>query len=190
MATFAGKCSAILLPKRMKLIEKPRADEYPAYAVQYIGLLPDDGRLLEHFATNLTALKSLLCPLSESELLHRYAEGKWTIKEVIGHIIDDERIYVYRALCFARGDPTQLPGFDQDQYALHSGANRRSMEDLLEELSDVRAATISFFSNLDEEAWTRMGVANGNRASVRALAYHIAGHELHHVNIIRERYLK
>jgi uncharacterized damage-inducible protein DinB len=123
-------------------------------------------------------------------LLHRYAEGKWTIKEILGHIVDDERIYVYRALRFARNDSTELPGFEQDHYAQYSEANKREITDLLDEFALVRRSTIAFFKSLDNTALMRTGVANGNRVSVRALAYHIAGHELHHMNIIRERYLR
>lgn len=173
----------------MKRIEKPQPGEYPEYAIQYIGLLPDDGLLLEHFRSNLEATKHLVRSLPQDKLLFRYAPGKWTIKEILGHVIDDERIYVYRALRFARNDTTEIPGFDPDHYALHSGSNQRTPEDLLHELTVVREATIAFFSSLEGEAWTRAGVANGNRVSVRALAYHIAGHELRHVNIIKERYL-
>jgi uncharacterized damage-inducible protein DinB len=173
----------------VKTIAKPGADEYPSYAIQYIGLLPDDGLLLRHFADNLEATGRLIRSLRPDRLLHRYADGKWTIKEILGHVIDDERIYVYRALRFARNDPTEIPGFDPDHYARYAGSNSRTAEDLLQELTAVRASTIAFFQSLEDDAWTRSGVANGNKVSVRALAYHIAGHELRHVNIIKERYL-
>ena len=104
------------------------------------------------------------------------------------HIIDDERIFAYRALRFARNDKTPLPGFDQEPYALESKANERSVESLLEEYSAVRNATLALFENLPDEAWMRIGTANDHAVSVRALIYHIAGHELHHLNIIREKY--
>jgi uncharacterized damage-inducible protein DinB len=116
--------------------------------------------------------------------------GKWTIKEILGHVVDDERIYLYRALRFARNDATKLPGFDQNHYAQYSEANRRGITDLLHEFELVRQSTIAFFNGLDNEALMRTGVADGHRASVRALAYHIAGHELRHMNITRERHLK
>jgi uncharacterized damage-inducible protein DinB len=122
-------------------------------------------------------------------LLHRYAAAKWTIKEVLVHVVDDERIYAYRALRFARGDRTQLPGFEQDDYTPLSGANQRPLDDILAEYAAVREATIALFRGLPEEALLRSGVADGKRASVRALGYHIAGHEAHHVSILRERYL-
>jgi hypothetical protein len=125
----------------------------------------------------------------EEKLSYRYAEGKWTIKEIMAHLIDDERIYAYRALRFARNDQTELPGFDQDDYAIESAANERSLDDLLEEFAAVRRSTIALFNSFDERVWTRSGVASGNVMSVRAAAYHIAGHELRHLNIIKERYL-
>lgn len=173
----------------MKKIEKPGAGEYAPYTIMYIGLLPDDGLVLKHLEDNLKATKDFILSLPEEKLTHRYAEGKWTIKEILGHIIDDERIYAYRALRFARNDKTELPGFEQDDYALHSGANRRGIADLLKELTAVRYATISLFEGFDGEALVRAGIADGKVMSVRAAAYHIAGHEMRHLNIIRERYL-
>lgn len=122
-------------------------------------------------------------------MLLRYAEGKWTIKEILGHLIDDERIYSYRALRFARNDSTELPGFDQERYAEYSDANNREINDLLDEFTLVRQSTIALFKSLDDAAFMRSGVADGKRVTVRALSYHIAGHELRHMNIIRERYL-
>jgi len=152
--------------------------------------LPDDGLILAHLENNLRSTKKFVASIPKARLLHRYAEGKWTIKEILGHIVDDERIYVYRALRFARNDSTELPGFEQDHYAQYSEANKREITDLLDEFALVRRSTIAFFKSLDNTALMRTGVANGNRVSVRALAYHIAGHELHHMNIIRERYLR
>ena len=173
----------------MKQIAKPEAGEYEPDTIKYIGLLPDDGLVLKHLQENLEATRAFLLSLPEERLTYRYAEGKWTIKEILAHIADDERIYAYRALRFARNDKTELPGFEQDDYALHSGANERSIEDLLYELTTVRQATISLFEGLDGAALLRAGVADGRIMSVRAAAYHIAGHEMRHVNIIRERYL-
>ncbi len=173
----------------MKKIEKPQAGEYAPYAIIYIGLLPDDGLVLKYLQDNLHATKNLILSLPAEKPAYRYAAGKWTIKEILVHISDDERIYAYRALRFARNDKTELPGFEQDDYARYSGANARSLDDILEELTTVRNATISLFNSFDNEALTRAGVANGNIMSVRAAAYHLAGHELHHINIIKERYL-
>jgi uncharacterized damage-inducible protein DinB len=171
-------------------IEKPSEGEFPAYAHIYIDLLPDDGRILQHLADGFIATRNLILSLPKDRLLHRYGVGKWTIKEILAHLIDDERIYVYRALRFARNDATELPGFDQDHFARYSEANRRDASDLLAELSLVRQSTIAFFKSLDAPSLLRRGVADGRTSSVRALAYHIAGHELRHSNIIRERYLK
>jgi uncharacterized damage-inducible protein DinB len=173
----------------MKRIEKPNEGEYAPYAIMYIGLLPDDGLVLKHLQENLQATKNFILSLPAEKLVYRYAEGKWTIKEILVHISDDERIYAYRALRFARNDKTELPGFEQDDYTRYSRANERALDDILEELTAVRNATISLFNSFEEEALTRAGVANGNIMSVRAAAYHLAGHELHHINIIKERYL-
>ena len=173
----------------MRTIEKPKEGEFPQYAIIYIGLLPDDGLLLKHLQDNFIAIKELILSLPEEKLLYRYAKDKWTIKEILVHIIDDERIYAYRALRFARGDKTELPGFDQDDYALSSRANERSIENIFEEYEAVRSATIALFNGLPKDSFMRRGIANRNKATVRALAYHIAGHELHHINIIKEKYL-
>jgi uncharacterized damage-inducible protein DinB len=173
-----------------RAIEKPREGEYPAYAERYIGLLPDDGMILTHLTENLASTKKFIASIPKARLLYRYAARKWTIKEILGHIVDDERIYVYRALRFARNDTTELPGFEQDHFARYSEANKRDVGDLLNEFTLVRQATIAFFQSLDDAALLRSGVADGKRSSVRALAYHIAGHELRHMNIIKERYLR
>jgi len=172
----------------MRRIEKPNADEYAPYVIQYIGLLPDDGLVLDHLRQNIETTQAFLRSLPEEKLLYRYAGGKWTIKEIVQHLADDERIYVYRALRFARNDTTELPGFDQDEYTRYSQANQRTLDDLLSELATVRAATLSFYNGLSDDTLMRAGIASGNIMSVRAIAYHIAGHELRHLNIIRERY--
>ncbi len=173
----------------MKRIEKPKPDEYAVYAAQYIELVPDDGGVLEHLSNNLESTREFLGSLPEEKLLYRYAEGKWTIKEIVQHIADGERVFAYRALRFARGDSTELTGFEQDDYVLTSGANERTIESLLDELSTVRAGTISLYEGLDESTHLLSGIASGNIMTVRAIAYHLAGHELRHLSIIRERYL-
>lgn len=173
----------------MKIIEKPAAGEFAPETIMYIGLLPDDGLVLKHLADSLKATTEFVLAIPEEKLSYRYAEGKWTIKEILVHVVDDERIYAYRALRFARNDKTELPGFEQDDYAFYSGANRRDIKDILAEFATVRHATISMFEGFDEQALMRAGIANGNIMSVRAAAYHIAGHEMRHINIIKERYL-
>ena len=172
----------------MRPIQKPKEGEYPAYADVYIRLVPDDGLLLKHMKDNFAMVKKLILSLPEEKLTYRYAPDKWTIKETLVHIVDDERIYAYRALRFARNDNTELPGFEQDDYASYSKANERSIKNIFEEYKAVRESTITLFNGLPDEAFLRIGTANNNKATVRALAYHIAGHELHHVNIIKDKY--
>jgi len=172
----------------MRTIDKPMDGEYAPYATMYIDLLPDDKLVLTHLKNNVETVKKLVLSLPPEKLLHRYAPGKWTIKEILVHIVDDERIYAYRALQFARNDATELPGFEQDDYTAHSHADARDLSNILEEYEAVRTSTIAMFEGLEDQALTRSGVANGHLMSVRAAAYHIAGHELHHLKIIKERY--
>ncbi len=173
----------------MKIIKKPNNKEYHANELRLADLIPNDGFLMEHLANDLVKTKKFILSLPEDKLLYRYAEGKWSIKEVIIHLIDMERIYTYRALRFARNDKTILPGFDDNEYVKHSGANNRDISALLKELEAVRHSTIVMIEGLEEEAFIRSGIINGKSVSARALLYHIAGHELHHMKIIRERYL-
>lgn len=173
----------------MRKIQKPGPEEYSPYASIYIDLFPDDDMILKHMDENCGAMKELILSLPEDRLLYRYAPGKWTIKEILVHIIDDERIYAYRALRFARNDKTELPGFEQDDYAAISKANERDLENIFEEYEAVRKSTIALFNGLDDKALTRKGKADGNEWTVRALAYHIAGHELHHLFFIRDHYI-
>lgn len=170
-------------------IEFPSKSEYPEYAEMYMKLIKKDGNLINQLKENLNAAKEFIASISESKLQYRYATGKWSIKEVLVHITDDERIYAYRALSFARNDKTNFPGFEQDDYAQYSSADDRSIKDIMNEFETVRLATISLFKSFSEEALVRIGTANGNNTSVRALGYHIAGHELHHLKIIKEKYL-
>ncbi|MEM7335349.1 MAG: DinB family protein [Chloroflexota bacterium] len=172
----------------MKIIPKPNPDEYVPYTIMYIGLLPDDGRILHHLQRNLEETIQFIRTLPEEKLDVPHAQGEWTIKEILVHIIDDERIYCYRALRYARNDSTELPGFEQDEYVPYSQANQRDVEDILDELKAVRQATIAFFRSVGHEAMARKGVGSGNIMSVRAAAYHIAGHELHHIQSIKENY--
>ena len=173
-----------------RIIQKPLGGEFPPYASMYIDLVPGDGRLLTHLWDNLQSTKRLIQSLPADKHIYRYADDKWTIKEILVHIIDDERIYGYRALRFARNDKTQLPGFDQDPFAFYSKANERTIESIVEEYEAVRMSTITLFDSFPDDAFHRRGIANNNEATVRALGYHMAGHELHHLNIIKNRYLK
>ncbi len=173
----------------MKKIEKPTEGEYAPYTIKYIGLLPDDKNILFHLKNNFISTKELILSTSKEKLLYKYAEGKWTIKEILVHIIDDERIYAYRALRVARNDSTELPGFEQDEFAKYSNANSRSLDSIFEEYEAVRNSTIAMFNSFDDDALKRKGISDGKIMSVRAAVYHIAGHELHHLNIIKEKYL-
>jgi len=175
--------------EKMKIINKPDEGEYASYTIMYIGLLPNDGLVLEHLSYNANKLVEFIQSLPAEKLTYRYAENKWTIKEILVHIIDDERIYVYRALRYARNDKINLPGFEQDDYAFNSFANERDMKSIIDEYISVRDSTIAFFNGLDNKVLKRTGIADGNLMSVRAAAYHIAGHELHHINIMKEKYL-
>jgi len=176
----------------MRIIPPPQPGEYPPYAIMYMKLLPTDGLILKHLQDNFDMVKQLVYSLPEDVLYHRYAPGKWSIKETLVHIIDDERIFAYRALRFARNEKNNLIGFDQDAYAVYSEADSRSLDNIFEEYEAVRRATITLFNGLPDNAFDRMGHGTGtaNDATVRALAYHIAGHELHHLNIIKVQYLK
>ena len=173
----------------MRLIKKPKDEEFSANEPILANLLPDDSLLLEHMIANLKSTKEFLLSLSDDKLMYRYAKDKWTIKEVLIHLVDMERIYTYRALRFARNDQTESPGFDDKHYVYHSGARDRDILSLLKELKAVRYSTIAMIEGLDEKALTRSGTIIGKPVSVRALLYHIAGHELHHIRIIKERYL-
>jgi len=175
----------------MRVIPKPQPGEYPPYADMYIRLLPDDGLILDHLSTQVARTRSFISSIPPTRLLHRYAPDKWSIKDILVHIVDDERIFSYRALRFARNEQRNLIGFDQDEYARYAEADKRSAEAIFDEYDAVRQATIALFANLPEDSLGRLGHGTGtaNDATVRALAYHIAGHELHHLNVIRERYL-
>src|SRR5215510_2373282 len=167
---------------------RPEQSEYPSYAESYVARVPD-GDIVAILSRQLEDTLALIRGTPEARGDFRYAEGKWSVKEVIGHIIDGERVFAYRALRFARGDATALEGFEQDDYVRGGSFGKRSLSDLADEYEHVRRATISLFSSLDEEAWTRRGTANKNGVSVRGLAFIVAGHERHHVEILRTRYL-
>jgi hypothetical protein len=173
----------------MKRIAKPADSEFQPNEPLYATLLPDDDLLLKHLQENIIHTKDFVSSLPKDKLNFRYSEGKWTIKEVLVHLMDMERIYAYRALRFARNDKTTLPGFDHQDYVCFSGIATRGISDILIEYEAVRNATVALLNGLTDEALLRFGSVNGNSVSVRALAYHIGGHELHHVNIIKERYL-
>jgi uncharacterized damage-inducible protein DinB len=165
------------------------AGEYAGYAQSDIDLVRGDD-IVAALASQIEDTIALLQPVDDSAAgTFVYAPGKWTLKQVVHHLSDDERIFAYRCLCVARGDPRPLPGFDEKQYEQCSDSNQRSLDDLLNEVRLVRKTTLALLENLNSEAWMRRGIVNGYGATVRGLAFHIAGHELHHVRIIREKYL-
>jgi len=144
---------------------------------------------IEALKETLSEFISLLENVEDEKGLHYYEDGKWSIKEVIAHIIDAERVFAYRAMSFARNDQNDLAGFDDHLYTQNSGANNRSMNELLEEFSVLRKASIALFASFDRDMWARTGAANGITIDVKSLAYLIAGHCRHHGNILQERYL-
>ncbi|HEY2347528.1 MAG TPA: DinB family protein [Puia sp.] len=172
----------------MKKIYKP-TEQGPAYMERYIKLVPDDGNLLIHLEDIFSETEELINPVGEEKMRFRYAPGKWTIKDMILHLSDTERIFVYRALRFSRGDETPLPGFEESSFALFAGANDREKEDLMREYSLVRESSIAFVESLTDEALNRKGTASNNQLSVRYIVNLIYGHHKHHLNILRERYL-
>lgn len=168
-------------------IEKPHPDTYPVYYSTYINAVPENDLILA-LQNNRKALDALILELM-GKADYRYAEGKWTVKEVLLHIIDTERIFAYRALTFARGDKNVLPGYDENEYAKYYSADKRTLQQVYAELKVVRDATIHLFQSFDKEALLRSGIANGNPISVTALGYAIGGHANHHFKVIKERYL-
>jgi uncharacterized damage-inducible protein DinB len=171
------------------LTGRPEATEYAPYYGKYVSLVAGDDDILRALSDQLSETLALLGSVPESEAGFRYAAGKWSVKELVGHMIDGERIFAYRALRFARNDPTPLPGFEQDDYIQNASFDACTLGALAAEFESVRRATLFLFEHLDAEAWMRTGVASESEASVRALAYIIAGHELHHVGVLRDRYL-
>lgn len=167
---------------------RPDATEYASFYASYIARVPD-GDVVEVLRDGGRELVAALSAIPESRGDFRYAEGKWSVREMLGHVIDAERIFGYRALRLARADATPLPGFEENDYVPVSGADRRTLADLIDEIRAVRESTVKLFASLPEEAWARRGVVNGREVSVRALAYITAGHAMHHLRVLQERYL-
>jgi uncharacterized damage-inducible protein DinB len=172
----------------MHKFQKPTEGEYASYAITYINLVPPDGLVLSHLQDNLRSTPEFIQSFPPEKLVLPCKAGEWTVQEILVHILDTERIFGYRALRFARNDATELAGFEQDAYVPYSRANHRSCAAILEEYAAVRRATLAFFDSLEEDALARAGLVGGNRVTVSALAWMIAGHEIHHINSIRENY--
>ena len=170
----------------MPIVSKPSADEHAPYYSTYIALVGSDALVALTEQSNRT--QALLAATSEERGGYRYGEGKWSVKEVVGHLCDAERIFAYRALRFARADAAELAGFDENKYVPVGRFAARSLADMAAEFAAIRAATLALYQSFDDEALLRRGTANGQPMSVRALGHVIAGHEAHHVAILRERY--
>jgi uncharacterized protein YciI len=167
---------------------RPEPNEYAPYASAYVDLV-EGGDVLRAFTLQRADVLEFLRPLSEATAGSAYAPGKWTVKQVLGHITDTERIFTYRALCLARGETAPLPGFEEDDYVRAANFNACALPALLEEFRAVRESTLALYWNLPAEAWHRRGMVNDYSATVRGLAFTSAGHERHHLKILRERYL-
>ncbi len=165
-----------------------KSDEYHPFYKPYIDAL-GDVELLEMLRRQFVNFPQFLASIPEDKLHYSYGPGKWTVAEVLVHIIDSERVFQYRALRFARNDKTPLPGFEQDEYIPYSGAEQVTKESLVQHYQAVRQSTIALFSTFDEEALMHVGQASGVKMSVRALGFFCCGHQKHHRNILRERYL-
>lgn len=167
---------------------KPQADEYAESYGKYVSLVPE-GDVVETLSRQSGETLALLRSIPESRAGHAYEPGKWSIRQLVGHVIDGERIFAYRALAIARGDQQPLPGMEQDEYMEHARFDERTLESLCEEFEHVRRANVLMMRGFDAEAWARRGVASDNEVSVLALAHIIAGHELHHLGVLRVKYL-
>ena len=166
---------------------RPEPGEYAPFYETYVSKV-QGGDVMSQLESQRLQTAQLFAASSERDGNFRYAPGKWTIKEVVGHLSDSERIFSYRALRIARGDQTPLPGFEQDDYVKNGNFAEQSVADLVAEFGSVRAATLALFRSLNAEAWSRRGTASEKPVTVRALAFIIAGHELHHREILKERY--
>lgn len=165
---------------------RPDSDEHAPHQRHYIELV--NGPVLDVLRNQPAAVAGMLLGIDDERAGHRYAEGKWTVREVVGHLSDAERVYNYRALAIARGDAMTLPKYDPDGYVASAGFDARTIPSLVEEFLALRESTIQFFSNLPAEAWSRKGTLGTNPLSVRALAFIAAGHVTQHLNVLRSRY--
>jgi len=169
-------------------IARPEPNEYSTHVGTYVSKVTQHD-LIEALHDSSQKFIAFIDSLPKEKYLYRYADGKWTIQDIVAHLIDCERIMVYRALTIARNDKTNLPGFEENDYAAESNAGYRSMSVLMEEYKHLRKSTILFFEGLNEQMALRKGIANGNPITVRALGYSISGHETHHMQVMKERYL-
>jgi uncharacterized damage-inducible protein DinB len=170
------------------MIQRPQLNDYPVFAGTYVNMVPDGADVMQLLTDSLTATHEIFTGLPDEKGLYAYAEGKWTVKEMLGHMIDTERIFAIRAFCISR-EQIVMPGFDQEVYVNNTDYNSRSLQDLADEFRITRQSNLYVFRNLTEEQLNRSGTASGNHVTVRALIFMTAGHELHHLKILTERYL-
>jgi hypothetical protein len=168
-------------------MNRPAESEYAPYYQSYVAQVSEE-EIVPVLRSQLDDLELLLGKVAPERETYRYAEGKWSIREIAGHLIDGERVFGYRAFCIARGETQNLPGFDQNDYMLTAPYDGIELEDLLAEFRLVRLANIAMLRSLDQESWNRTGTANENQITVRALAFIMAGHVRHHIGVLRERY--
>lgn len=171
------------------MLSRPQTGEYAPHFEPYIQVAPE-AELVQFLQEQPKQLREKWASVSEEQANYRYAEGKWSVKEVIGHIADTERIMQYRMLRIARGDTTPLPGFEEELFARHAGFDRQSMEEIVKGFEIVRESTLALVRQLDDEAWARMGNVADYPATARAIAYIIAGHAEHHMRILNDRYIQ
>lgn len=172
----------------MSFDKRPRPGDHDPYYQGYVDRVPD-GDIVMTLAVTWTETKAMLRELDEATAMYRYEFGKWSIKEILVHLMDAERILVNRALRFARDDATELPGFDEEAYSPSSGADSRPLAEIIEEYQWMRGANLRFWRGLPAAGWERTGVANGAEVKVRAIPWIVAGHEMHHRQIVQERYI-
>jgi len=173
--------------KGINAMHRPNDSEYAPSFSGYVGHVTED-EIIPVLRSQPDALDVLLARVAPDRETYRYAEGKWSIREIVGHLIDGERVFGYRALCIARGESQNLPGFDENEYMLSAPYDGIDLEDLLSEFRLVRLANLAMLRNLDEAAWMRSGTANDSPISVRAIAFIMAGHLRHHMGVLRDRY--
>lgn len=177
-----------LLRSPTALVRRPRVEEVAPHYRNYVELAPE-GDVLAGLERGLGETRALLARFGEARGGHRYAPGKWSVKEIVGHVIDAERVFAYRALRMARGDQTPLPGFEQDDFVAAAHSDRRTLDDLVAELEHLRAANLRFFRSLEPADWERTGTASDAPFVVCAFPWILAGHEAHHRRVLVERYL-
>ncbi|MBN9400511.1 MAG: DinB family protein ['Candidatus Kapabacteria' thiocyanatum] len=168
---------------------KPLAHEYAGYYDQYIDRVGDDANILTVLADQIGTLEAFTSTIDDDKARYRYADGKWSIKELFGHLMDSERIFGYRALCIARGETQPLPGFDEETYVANAIFDERKLGDIIAEMTILRKANLLLFASLAEQDVVRQGIANGKPVTPRALMWILAGHTEHHLGVLKERYL-